>query len=150
MQLWGWETTYVDGFETQTVGMPLEPSDGWYQMFPDESTSHVVSSSQAYEGNQSIELTPLPDGAGVDFNLLLRDWAGDEVYVEYQMFLGEAGESYVGFFWSEPEVDANNVLLYDEFWQFALVGNEVSIVTTETADPLEVSTLMNGLHSDIV
>ena len=36
-----------------------------------------------------------------NFNLLLRDWAGDEVYVEYQMFLGEAGESYVGFFWSE-------------------------------------------------
>ena len=62
----GWEATYVDGFETQTVGMPLEPSDGWYQMFPDESTSHVVSSSQAYEGNQSIELTPLPDGARME------------------------------------------------------------------------------------
>ena len=132
----GWETTYVNGFETQTVGMPLEPSDGWYQMFPDESTSHVVSSSQVYEGNQSIELTPLSEGAGVDFNLLLRDWEGDDVYVDYQIFLAEAGESYLGFFWSEPEVDANNVLLYDEFWQFALVGNEVSIVTHETGESL--------------
>ncbi len=132
----GWETTYVDGFETQSPGMPLDPSEGWYQMFPDESTSHVVSSSQAYDGSQSIELTPLPDGAGVDFNLLLRDLEGDDVYVEYQMFLGEAGESYVGFFWGELEVDANNILLYDEFWQFALVGNELSIVTAETGGSL--------------
>ena len=132
----GWETTYVDGFETQSAGMPLDPSEGWYQLFPNESTSHVVSSSQAYEGNQSIELTPLPDGADVDFNLLLRDWQGDDVYVEYQMFVGEAGESYVGFFWDEPEVDANNNFLYNEFWQFVLSGNELSIVTIDTGGSL--------------